>query len=95
MFRLPLVYIAIPDQWQKAMIYFWNWIAVFVPGTGQAQEHVCDCINDELSGEVASATRRGMQHYLVLNVLYMFRVLNEWLNELLNEWVNELIVMNE
>ena len=40
MFRLSLAYTVIPDQWQKAMMYFCNWIAVFIPGAGQAREHV-------------------------------------------------------
>ena len=39
-FRLSFVYIVIPDRWQKAMIYFWNWIVVFVPGAGQARDNV-------------------------------------------------------
>ena len=89
--RLSFVYIVIPYRWQKAMIYFWNWKVVFVPGAGQAREHVCTCINWDLSGEVPSATRRGMQPYCVkclLCVSYVERV-SEWVSELVSEWMSK------
>ena len=84
-FRLSLVYIVIPDQWQRAMVYFWNWIAVFVPGAGKARGH--ESINWDLRGEVRSATRRGMQPYCVKFVLYEYSMMNEWI-VWMNEWMN-------
>ena len=88
MFRLSFVYIVIPDQWQKAMIYLWNWIVVFVPGAGQARDYV-----HVLTG--IWAAKCPPQHaevcsLIVLNVFYMYRMLNEWVNEWVNEWMNEL-----
>ena len=38
---------------------------------GQAREHICDGNNEDLSGEVPSATRRGMQPYCVKCLLYV------------------------
>ena len=60
---------------------------------------LCDSINEDLSGEVPSATRRGMQPHCVKCLLYVSYVewVNEWVNELVNEWVNEWVncMMNE
>ena len=56
---------------------------------------LCDCINEDLSGEVPSATRRGMQPYCVKCLLYVSYV--EWVNESTSEWMSEWVncMMNE
>ena len=52
---------------------------------------LCACINWDFSGEVPSATRRGMQPYCVKCLLYASYV--EWVSEWMSEWTNSM--MNE
>ena len=65
---------------------------------------LCDCINDDLSGEVLSATRRGMQPNCVKCILSficfvcgMSERMNEWMVWWMNTMINESMVwwMNE
>ena len=71
------------------MIYFWNWIVVFDPGAGQARDYVH--VLPGIWAAKCHPQHAEVCNLIVLNVFYMYRMLNEWVSEWVSEWVREWV----